>query len=169
MEIDVKELLKVATEVAKFHFRKYPDVEERIEDVKSTAWELSLTAGDKATINTLCQYAARRVMIRRQFQESKRDLLAIPSKKRASRNQFRRVAFTVTGLASQRDNPAEAAIFRIDFPVWFENLSPLKRTALKLMGVGERNEQIARILKVSESRVAQIRRELFESWIKAHA
>ena len=68
MEIDVKELLKVATEVAKFHFRKYPDVEERIEDVKSTAWELSLTAGDKATINTLCQYAARRVMIRRQFQ-----------------------------------------------------------------------------------------------------
>lgn len=169
MEINLQDLLETAGKLAGKHFRGEPDVYERVADVQSTAWELSLKASDKATVNTLCKYALRRVLVRRQFAESVRCLETIPKEKRANRNQFRRVAFDPKCFASMRDNPAELASFRIDLPAWLASLTPQKRDAARLLAAGERTGHVAKRLGVSPTRVAQLRVQLVESWKAAHS
>ena len=169
MDLNVQAILAAAKRLAKFRFRNYPNKAELVADVQSTAWELSLTAGPNATVNTLANFACRRVSIRRQFSESQRDLTAIPKDKRASRAMFRKVFFDIRAFIDSRNDPAEIAAFRIDCPAWLASLSPLKRQAAEMLAVGERTSEVARRLEVSPGRIAQIRRELAESWIAAHS
>ena len=169
MDLNVQAILQTAKRLAKFRFRNYRNKAELVADVQSTAWELSLTAGPNATVGTICRFACRRVAIRRQFHESQRDLSAIPKDKRASRAMVRRVWFDLRNFIDLRMDPAEIAAFRIDCPAWLASLTPLKRQAAEMLAVGERTTEVARRLEVSPGRIAQIRRELAESWIAAHS
>ena len=169
MDVNVQALLSVARKWAIKRFAGEPNLDERIGDVQDTAWELSLTAPPTASLSQIVQFAARRVAIRRQFQESARSVDTIPKGKRASRNMFRRVPFDPKLFASMRDNPAEIASFRIDYPKWLAGLSPLKRQAVAMLAVGEKNPVIAQRLGIGESRVSQLRSELIENWQEVHS
>ncbi len=64
--------------------------------------------------------------------------------------------------------PAETAASRIDFPAWLKTLSRRNcKIALKL-AVGETTRKVARLFKVSDGRISQLRRELEQSWRAFH-
>jgi hypothetical protein len=169
MDINVQDLLETAGKIAGKEFHGHPDVYDMVTDVQHLAWEFSLTAGDRATIKSLIGYAIRRVLVRRQFKESARCLETIPKQKSAKRHEFRRVAFDLRAVANDRDNPAEIAALRIDFPAWLQSLPPWKREVAKRLAVGEKPGAVANQLNLHPSQVSKLQRELKASWEKAHS
>ena len=138
MDLDVQAILTTARLMAIKRFGHLPDALERIADVESFAWEMSLTASEDAKPGSIGRFACRRVAIRRQFAESVRCLETIPKDKRACRHEFRRVLFDARGYASKRGNPAEIAAFRIDFPAWLASLKPQQQQVAKMLLVAWR-------------------------------
>ena len=153
--------------VSKF-CRRSPDREQLMADIASTAWEIGLRAPQTVTNTALIWFAARRVSSNRQFRESIRCIQTIPKDKRASRHEFRRVAFRVDQFASGSD-PVESAIFRIDVPVWLKSLPAMKRKVATMLAVGEKTTVIARELGVNPSYISNLRRELHADWIAKHS
>jgi len=169
MDRNVESLLALARKRARMAFCRCHDREDRIDDAVSTTWELALRAPERAKDEQIVKFAICRVWIRRQFRESARDLMTLPKGKRASRNQFRPVAFYPDDLAGKQADPAEIAALRIDYPAWLRGLSILKRKAAKMLAVGERTMDVARKLQVCDGRIAQIRRELYDDWVARHS
>ena len=54
--------------------------------------------------------------------------------------------------------------FRIDFADWLARMSRRKRRIAESLAVGHRTGEVANKFHVSAGRVAQIRKELFDSW-----
>jgi hypothetical protein len=54
--------------------------------------------------------------------------------------------------------------FRIDYPDWLSQLSRRRRRIAESLAEGNATNSVARQFCVSEGRISQIRRELFESW-----
>jgi len=169
MDVNVEVLRKMAGKWANKRFGHLPDRKDWFADVESVAWELAILAPENTSYGAIIRFAAMRVATRRQFSEKASCLETIPKEKRASRNEFRRVTFDPKVFASMRDNPAEIAIFRIDFPAWLESLKPKHRQVAEMLLIGETNGTIAIRLQVSPSRVSQICGELAESWTLAHS
>ncbi|MDG3005897.1 hypothetical protein [Paludisphaera mucosa] len=63
---------------------------------------------------------------------------------------------------------ADQAWFRIDFPEWLSRLSPRDRRVAEDLSVGHGTGEVARRFGVSAARVAQLRRELHDSWRRFH-
>ena len=67
-------------------------------------------------------------------------------------------------VEDKRSTPADIATTRLDFRAWLRRLDRPKRTAAKLLAGGAATSEAARRLRLSPSRVSQIRRELQEDW-----
>jgi hypothetical protein len=63
---------------------------------------------------------------------------------------------------------SEQAWFRIDFPEWLSRLSPRDRRVAEALSIGHSTGDVARRFGVSPGRVAQLRRELHDSWRQFH-
>ena len=64
--------------------------------------------------------------------------------------------------------PAETAASRIDFPAWLDTLSRRNRKIAMKLGAGERTGAVARLFRMSEGRISQLRRELHATWLRFH-
>jgi len=64
--------------------------------------------------------------------------------------------------------PAETAASRIDFPAWLKTLSRRDRKIALKLGAGERTGVVARLFRMSEGRISQLRRELLATWLRFH-
>ena len=65
---------------------------------------------------------------------------------------------------SRRTDPAEAAIFRIDFSRWLEGLPGRHREVVLALAEGERPGELANRLGIRPARVSQLRTELRAAW-----
>jgi hypothetical protein len=71
-------------------------------------------------------------------------------------------------VEDSRTAVAEQAWFRIDFPEWLSRLSSRDRRIAEALSVGHTTGDVARRSGVSAGRVAQLRRELHDSWRRFH-
>ena len=60
--------------------------------------------------------------------------------------------------------PADVAASRLDFAAWMKSLSGRYRKIAKALARGETTGRVARMFKVSDGRISQLRRELRDSW-----
>ena len=67
-------------------------------------------------------------------------------------------------IEDRRAGPAETAAFRIDFPAWLKTLSKRDRKIAWKLALGETTRHVARLFRVSDARISQLRRELERSW-----
>ena len=67
-------------------------------------------------------------------------------------------------VEDKRSTPADIATTRLDFKAWLRRLDRPKRTAAKLLAGGAATSEAAKRLRLSPSRVSQLRRELQEDW-----
>jgi hypothetical protein len=58
--------------------------------------------------------------------------------------------------------------FRIDFPEWLSQLSLRKREIAKALAIGDSTRHVAKRFGVSSGRISQLRRELYDSWLRFH-
>jgi hypothetical protein len=71
-------------------------------------------------------------------------------------------------LEAHRTSVPDQASFRIDFPAWLCRLSDRDRQVAEALALGHANGEVARRFEISSGRVAQLRRELWESWSRFH-
>ena len=64
--------------------------------------------------------------------------------------------------------PAETAAARIDFAAWLRLLSRRYRKIATALAQGEKTKAVARMFRVSQGRISQMRREFKESWEEFH-
>jgi hypothetical protein len=67
---------------------------------------------------------------------------------------------------TRRTSPAEIAALRVDFGDWLRTLSPRNRKLAKALALGEETRAVAKMFRVTAGRVSQLRRELYESWLR---
>jgi hypothetical protein len=60
--------------------------------------------------------------------------------------------------------PADLAATRIDFPAWLETLTKRDHKIALKLSQGEGTGRVAKLFRISKSRVSQLRRELWEAW-----
>ena len=60
--------------------------------------------------------------------------------------------------------PAETAASRIDFADWLWSLSRRRRKIATTLATGETTGEAAKLFRVSQSRISQLRREFRDSW-----
>jgi hypothetical protein len=61
-------------------------------------------------------------------------------------------------------DPADQAVFNLDFELWLRSLSRRLRRMVGLFVAGWRSGQVARRLRLSAGRISQLRRWLEQSW-----
>ncbi len=71
-------------------------------------------------------------------------------------------------LEDRRTSVSDQAGFRIDFPAWLSRLSDRDRQVAEALALGHTNGDVARRFGVTSGRVAQLRRELHDSWRAFH-
>ena len=71
-------------------------------------------------------------------------------------------------VEDRRAGPAETAASRIDFPAWLDTLSRRDRKIAMKLGAGEKTSNVARLFRVSQGRISQLRRELHAAWLRFH-
>jgi hypothetical protein len=62
-------------------------------------------------------------------------------------------------VADKTCTPAELAASRIDFPAWLNTLSKRDRKVAMKLAAGETTSRVARMFRLSEGRVSQLRRQ----------
>ena len=67
-------------------------------------------------------------------------------------------------VEDQRTGPAEVAASRIDFSAWLCSLPRRLRRIATFLANGETTTAAAKRFRVSQGRISQIRRELFQAW-----
>jgi hypothetical protein len=67
-------------------------------------------------------------------------------------------------VEDKRSTPADIATTRLDFKAWLRRLDRPKRAAARLLADGAATSDAAKRLRVSPSRISQLRRELMEDW-----
>ena len=67
-------------------------------------------------------------------------------------------------VEDRRAGPAETAAARIDFAAWLRLLSRRYRKIATALAQGEKTKTVARMFRVSQGRISQMRREFKESW-----
>ena len=71
-------------------------------------------------------------------------------------------------VEDHRTAVADQVAFRIDFPEWLSRLSARNRRIAESLAYGNSTNAVARQFRVSAARIAQIRRELHDSWEGFH-
>jgi hypothetical protein len=67
-------------------------------------------------------------------------------------------------IPDQTCTPAELAASRIDFPEWLRTLKPRDRKVAMKLASGEPTGRVAKMFRLSEGRISQVRRELQKAW-----
>ena len=68
-------------------------------------------------------------------------------------------------LADHRTNPADQAIFNLDFSTWMAALPTKSRAVAELLAAGHGTGETAVLCQLSAARVSQLRIELRHSWM----
>jgi DNA-directed RNA polymerase specialized sigma24 family protein len=68
-------------------------------------------------------------------------------------------------LADHRANPADQAIFNLDFSAWLAALPSRSRAVVELLATGHGTGETAALCQISAARVSQLRIELRHSWM----
>lgn len=156
------DVVPAALVAAKRAFRGRWDRGELIVDTIHEAWigwRLCPTAPPQAH----ARYAALRVKSGRHFRQSSRSYEG-PNPRRNPKPL--RVPFDPSEvLAKASENPAVVGGFRIDFDAWLEGLAVRQREIVKACLAGETGQEMAKRFVLSEGRVSQLRRELYEDWL----
>ena len=71
-------------------------------------------------------------------------------------------------VVDRQTSVPDQVAFRIDVPQWLATLTQRARTIATDLATGWTTSEVARKYHLSDGRVSQIRRELFESWQKFH-
>lgn len=71
-------------------------------------------------------------------------------------------------VEDRRATPADVAITRIDFSSWLACLPRKKRRIAEKLATGETTGAVAQKFRVSAARIAQLRREFHDAWLKFH-
>jgi len=61
-------------------------------------------------------------------------------------------------------SPADIAALKLDFQDWLHSLAPQKRAITESLAGGETPQRVAKLFRVSASRISQLRRELRTLW-----
>jgi hypothetical protein len=69
---------------------------------------------------------------------------------------------------NRRTSIPDQVAFLVDFPDWLQRLSPRKRRMALLLSQVATTSEVARELGLSEARVSQVRRELYDAWELFH-
>jgi len=104
-----------------------------------------------------------------------RDVLSPPSRKkerivveRLDRFDDEEGEWVEAVVEDYRTPVAEQAAFRCDFPAWLGGQPKPKRRIAEALAVGLRNQEVARMFRLSRGRISQLRREFFDSWREFH-
>ena len=104
---------------------------------------------------------------------SARDLLTARS--RGERTRIHRLDDPMPGGGWWRDAALDRrvrvddqAAFNLDFPVWLDTLTALKRRVAELLAKGHGTDDAAGQTGLSAGRVSQLRRELADAWVAFH-
>jgi hypothetical protein len=142
-------------------------------------------------VGTLARYAARAVRCGRRLRgsESLRDILSRQAQKRhgftvGSLPISTRVAmddiYAVPGGQRELDEyeerladnamtpPPDAAAFRIDFPVFLNDLSDRDRKMAAMLSLGHTVKHVAREFGITPARVTQLRVDWCRDWYRRH-
>ena len=69
------------------------------------------------------------------------------------------------GLTDNHSTPIPDQVhFRIEFPRWLHAQTPRNRKIVETLSLGYTTAEVARLYRISPSRVSQLRREFHESW-----
>ena len=71
-------------------------------------------------------------------------------------------------VEDHRSNPADIAAARIDIPAFLDSLPKRDRRIAEQLAAGESTTCVARLFKISASRISQLRRELRAAWHRFH-
>jgi hypothetical protein len=177
-------LLPVVQGVARAYFRDVRCPDRRADAVAEAAalawsWYVRLTARGKdpaAFAGTLARLATRAAACGRRLagQDRAGDVLAPTCRRRWG---FAIVALPpgtpdprseiADALADNTRSPVPAQVqFRVDFPVWRDGLSAIKRSIADQLALGHRTGEVAGRVGVTPARVAQVRGELRRDYLK---
>ena len=67
-------------------------------------------------------------------------------------------------VEDRQSTPADIAATKIDFSDWLDTLPKRQRQIAETLATGETTGRTARLFRVSEGRISQIRRKLFDCW-----
>lgn len=174
---------------ARVYFRDYikdPDkLEEAIQDTMANAWKAYYKARLEGNdphqfISKIAEYAAKHTRAGRHIMgmEKAKD---VHSKRAQARHGFTvgklpecdTVVEGNPALEGLHDNtqtpPDEQAAFRIDYPAWLDRFPDRDRRITIDMSHGERTIDLADKYKLSQGRLAQMRRERKEDWDEFHS
>jgi hypothetical protein len=98
-------------------------------------------------ITTPCPCAAKRITI-----------------KRLNRFDRRTGGWKEAVVEDHTAGPAEIAATRLDFSGWLSTLSTRDRKLAETLAMGETTGRVARMFRISNARVSQLRRELCRNW-----
>jgi len=153
------EILPHLKPIARAAFAGRADQEDLVDDAASVAWEISETAGETATVGSICWYAVRRVRGGEHLARGRRSIGRRPAEDGVVRSDF-----DPDELSRRGDNPADIVGFRLDCQDWLATLPRLKRRAAEMLACGTSTGDAARELGVSPARVSQYRKELAANW-----
>ena len=125
-----------------------------------------LGKADVAYATPLASYACR------QFYEGRRVSLRQNSQEVTSPFCQRRQSFAILRaddwqdqlVDHRRTTPADLAAMRIDFAAWLRTLDSRERRLVRTLARGESGQRTARLFRISEGRVSQLRRKLRQKW-----
>ena len=173
-------LLPDIREHASFCFRRLPHDarEEAIAETVANALAayarlVELGKEDLAYPTPLVRFAVARVREGRSFTSgcNLRDLLSTACRRRnritvEQLDHFneRIGSWDQLVVEDRRSGPADVAATRVDFRTWLATLSRRDRRVAEVLAVGESTKSAARLFRLSEGRISQLRRELYEAW-----
>ncbi len=67
-------------------------------------------------------------------------------------------------VEDRHSSPADIAALKLDFQAWLHSLAPQKRAITESLAGGESPQRVAKLFRVSASRISQLRRELRTLW-----
>lgn len=132
-------------------FRGQWDVQERVNDSVSVAWEFA-QAG-RGTPATVARFAIRRVACRGQFSRSTCSV----DHNQPGRTARRRGDDDMT---SSETDPADEAVVRADYEAWLAQLPPRLHRVAMLLGTGLNTVEVAKIIGCTRGNISGIRQQL---------
>jgi hypothetical protein len=132
---------------------------------------------DRAFPTVLARFAVAQVRDGRRVgtRRHSRDICAVPFRRRkpdscepSDRPERREGGWEDAIREDGRTAVPDQAGFRIDFPAWLSRLSRRDRQVAQALALGHSTGEVADRFAVSSARVAQLRRELRDSWRRFH-
>ncbi|MCA9047098.1 MAG: sigma-70 family RNA polymerase sigma factor [Planctomycetaceae bacterium] len=155
-EACVDHILKLTRGLARRRFAGWRDVDERVADAQSVAWEFAQQG--KGTPATVAYLAIRRAASNGQFSRSRRSI---------DHHQIGPKAMRKIGgdhAPALAPNPAEEVTVRLHFDQWVNQLSPRLRRVAMLLATGLNTVDVTEIIGITRGGISMIRRELIADY-----